>query len=440
MYLMMAARTDVHFRRCATKSILHLWTIILFVIVGFTSVLATADNVENKMVGVGHLKKAVKAALKTGNIKVSHQEIEPTDPALLAKLTRYCQPNIGCDNWATFEQLERTYRLSLVIGRNFDSFCHPNPKKWWTVLAILTSIFYENGNLKETYNGKPWATSTLKYAKRALLKFPINTDILSEEVSELEVTSEQYKQLLMRDIPHMISFVKQTICPAFNTRQRGNPSPVSKQKLTQLWKNDKAKAIGIIKNDCIMEPSQLCPINLETVENHFKYKAKNRTQAEQIFHNEPWPRHLLPPAPVNLPSTAPFTEDELRKVLKGLPSRKAAGEDGLRYEDLRRNMNNNLTTLLSIFNTCFLNQTIPEDWKKSKIILIPQKGRDLEQIDNWRPISLTCIMYKVYMVLLKERLVPWLVNEERMCSKQKGAMPRPGLNEHAFCQKQALED
>ena len=122
-----------------------------------------------------------------------------------------------------------------------------------------------------------------------------------------------------------------------------------------------------------MEPPQLCPINVETVENHFKLKAKNKTQAEQIFHNEPWPRNLLPPAPINLPSNAPFTEDELRKVLKGLPSRKAAGEDGLRYEDLRRNMNYNLPTRLSIFHTCFLNQTIPKDWKKSKIILIPKK-------------------------------------------------------------------
>ena len=44
------------------------------------------------------------------------------------------------------------------------------------------------------------------------------------------------------------------------------------------------------------------------------------------------------------------------------------------------------------------------------------------------------------MMLIKNRLLPWVFETERLSSRQKGGSPRKGLQEHVFCFKTAIED
>lgn len=68
------------------------------------------------------------------------------------------------------------------------------------------------------------------------------------------------------------------------------------------------------------------------------------------------------------------------------------------------------------------------------------KPKDPTNIKNWREITLSVTLYKVYMVLIKNRLLPWMFETERLSSQQKGGSPRKGLQEHVFCFKTAIED
>ena len=181
-----------------------------------------------------------------------------------------------------------------------------------------------------------------------------------------------------------------------------------------------------------------CPVSLSNIEEHFQTKSMSRLPA--INSQTPWPEDISMEPPRVLPEEDMFTMEELRKVIRGLLSRKSPGRDGVLYEDLKALCYDKLKILLDIVNTCFLNRKIPVAWKKASVILIPKPGRDNTQIENWRPISLLSSVYKVFMMLIKERLMPFMIITGRYCSSQKGAMPGQGLLEHAFCLKQTLED
>ena len=100
---------------------------------------------------------------------------------------------------------------------------------------------------------------------------------------------------------------------------------------------------------------------------------------------------------------------------------------------------------MNVFNTCFVNKKIPKQWKESVSILLLKrdennKPKDSTNIKNWREIGLSVTQYKVYMMLIKNRLLPWMFETERLSARQKGGSPRKGLQEHVFCFKTAIED
>ena len=66
-----------------------------------------------------------------------------------------------------------------------------------------------------------------------------------------------------------------------------------------------------------------------------------------------------------------------------------------------------------------MNKKIPKQWKESVSILS---------------------LYKVYMMSIKNRLLPWMFETERLSSRQKGGSLRKGMQEHVFCFKTAIED
>lgn len=60
-----------------------------------------------------------------------------------------------------------------------------------------------------------------------------------------------------------------------------------------------------------------------------------------------------------------------------------------------RNLDDQATSRLTDYiNECWRNGGIPDEWKRSDVILIPKPGKPLE-IQNMRPISLTSCVGKV---------------------------------------------
>ncbi len=83
-------------------------------------------------------------------------------------------------------------------------------------------------------------------------------------------------------------------------------------------------------------------------------------------------------------------------------------------------------------NTCWINRKVPPEWKHSLTIQIPQKGGDPNSPEDWRHIALLLSSYKIYMKLIQIRAMKWIVETKRLSSKQKGSLPRNGLQEHVY--------
>ena len=125
--------------------------------------------------------------------------------------------------------------------------------------------------------------------------------------------------------------------------------------------------------------------------------------------------------------------EETLLAINSLPTRKSPGSDGVTYDTVKRQRNKLAPVFTCIANVCLVNKRVPADWKHGIITLIPKPNGDYTNLDDWRPISLLQTFYKLFMKLILNRHMQWIVDTERMSTRQKGAMPHNGLQEHVFC-------
>ncbi|KAG5868426.1 hypothetical protein JTB14_029042 [Gonioctena quinquepunctata] len=46
---------------------------------------------------------------------------------------------------------------------------------------------------------------------------------------------------------------------------------------------------------------------------------------------------------------------------------------------------------------------IPSEWRKNRIILIPKEGKDDKKAENYRPITISSILSRIYFGILDQR-------------------------------------
>ncbi len=101
--------------------------------------------------------------------------------------------------------------------------------------------------------------------------------------------------------------------------------------------------------------------------------------------------------------TPKILKSEVAYVIKRLKNNKTPGPDEIENE-LLKGFGDILTPhLTKIFNEILTSKVIPEQWNLAEIILVYKKG-DKENVENYRPISLTSNICKVFMAILKNRM------------------------------------
>lgn len=107
-----------------------------------------------------------------------------------------------------------------------------------------------------------------------------------------------------------------------------------------------------------------------------------------------------------------FLNEEIEDVLKSLNNNKASGYDGISNEHLKYGPSTKIVNLLTkFFNKVLQERKIPDGWKKSDIILIHKKG-DKHKIDNYRPITLSSTLSKIFSKLIENRIKGIIVDQQ----------------------------
>ena len=99
-----------------------------------------------------------------------------------------------------------------------------------------------------------------------------------------------------------------------------------------------------------------------------------------------------------------ITQEECSKVIKLLKKNKSPGNDGLPIEFYLEFWNELKQTLTESYNYSFKNGLLTTSQRQAIISLIDKPGKDRSYIENWRPISLLNVDYKIMSKCLTERI------------------------------------
>ena len=126
-----------------------------------------------------------------------------------------------------------------------------------------------------------------------------------------------------------------------------------------------------------------------------------------------------------------ITEEIVLEKLLNLNPTKSMGPDGLHPHFLKKLATEISYPLTIIFNSSLSTSIIPDDWKIANLTAIFKKGNKCET-SNYRPVSLTCILCKVFEKIIKESLVSFLESENLFNDCQHG------FRQHRSCITQFL--
>ena len=134
-----------------------------------------------------------------------------------------------------------------------------------------------------------------------------------------------------------------------------------------------------------------------------------------------------------------FDVAELSLILRKLKKRKAAGDDGIPAEFWQVCLERDILMewLLNFCNKIWTSEVIPTDWHRAKVACLFKKG-DPACPDNYRPISLLQIGYKIFSSMLLYRLKCAGV-EQKIWQTQFGFRSGCGTSDAVFICRRLIE-
>lgn len=97
-------------------------------------------------------------------------------------------------------------------------------------------------------------------------------------------------------------------------------------------------------------------------------------------------------------------KEKLIKCLKKIKSKKAPGPDGIKPEFIKIFLESEilLESMLRVLKQAIQTAEVPDRWKESSTVLVPKKHKP--KVNEYRPIALTNIGYKLMMSILRENI------------------------------------
>ena len=114
-----------------------------------------------------------------------------------------------------------------------------------------------------------------------------------------------------------------------------------------------------------------------------------------------------------------ITAKEVKQQLKDLNPNKSPGPDKI-YPKVLKELHNELAEPIAhLFNKSFNNNKLPNDWKLAEITAIFKKG-NRSSSNNYRPVSLTCILCKVMESFIRDEIQNHMEELNLYCKCQHG--------------------
>ncbi|XP_049269910.1 uncharacterized protein LOC119385332 [Rhipicephalus sanguineus] len=134
-----------------------------------------------------------------------------------------------------------------------------------------------------------------------------------------------------------------------------------------------------------------------------------------------------------------FSRLTVERALKRVRARTATGPDGMPARVLKCLGENSREQLAEILTAIFEGEPIPKEWHEGRVILIPKRGGDARNIEDYRPITVTSVMYRVFAGVIKAWLSDWAETKGLLTELQNGFRPGRRLDDILFVVTQCAE-
>ena len=133
-----------------------------------------------------------------------------------------------------------------------------------------------------------------------------------------------------------------------------------------------------------------------------------------VFLNEPYgplPKSCYQDQPEICIESIIINDSDILKELNKLNIYKSMGPDNIHPKLLKAlTMNCNFVSMLGdLFRKCASSGKIPLAWKNANVVALHKKGSKSIAL-NYRPVSLTCILCKVYEQLIRQHILKFVDN------------------------------
>ncbi|GFT90264.1 retrovirus-related Pol polyprotein from type-1 retrotransposable element R2 [Trichonephila clavipes] len=244
------------------------------------------------------------------------------------------------------------------------------------------------------------------------------------EVDELQDARSHFEDIVQH-IVHTVQEYFHLQRPAADRQTSGSSqlNILDTQRVQQTYKWNRRKCIRAITDGATTRR----PVGRDYTYNHFRAIWESPSPPVERTDTTPPPR-----SPVVDSLTPAFVESCLKTAENSSP-----GQDLITYRHWRE-IDPSCFILTKICNICLKLADVPSIWKTSRTVLIHKKG-DVVQLENWRPISLSDTIYKLFPKCMARKLAEWCENYEVISSCKKGFSPHDGVLEHNFLLTQHLE-
>ena len=133
------------------------------------------------------------------------------------------------------------------------------------------------------------------------------------------------------------------------------------------------------------------------------YKSLLDNNSSDLTRAEPTLGTAQAPSPLDFP----FNNSEIKKGVKRLKNSKKEGTDLILNEFIKTGNSTLILTLVKLFNKILKNGKFPKLWNHSLISSIYKSG-DPNDCNNYRGISVTSRLGKLFTSLLQKRLTDYL--------------------------------
>jgi len=118
-----------------------------------------------------------------------------------------------------------------------------------------------------------------------------------------------------------------------------------------------------------------------------------------------------------------FTEAAVYNAINGVANKDSAGEDNIRIKVVKECAGLLAPPLTYLFNRSLKEGIFPSSLKTAVVVPV-YKGGDKAGMTNYRPIALLSVFSKVFEILMKERILSFLIKNKFFGEKQYGFLPK----------------